>query len=317
MSTLITGAAGFIGSHVAEALLEQGDAVVGLDNFHPFYPREVKERNLARSRDRDGFRFLEGDIRDPDLADRVPDGIQRIIHIAALAGVRPSVDDPTAFSDVNVTGTARMLEFARRRGVETFIFASSSSVYGDDTPVPFSEAHAAARPISPYAATKRSAELLCHSATHLHGLTTICLRLFTVYGPRQRPDLAIHRFAHLLRAGRPLPIFGDGTSSRDYTYVDDIVAGLVAAGQWAGDHPGAHEVVNLGGSRTVTLDQLVRTISEEMGIEPEIDRLPTQQGDVRRTYADLSHAGELLGYEPEVEFREGIRRFLAWFSASP
>jgi UDP-glucuronate 4-epimerase len=314
MSTLITGAAGFIGSHAAEALLERGDTVVGLDNFHPFYPRAAKERNLARSRDHERFRFVEADIRDPALSERLPDGIRRIVHIAALAGVRPSVDDPEAFSDVNVTGTARMLELARQLGVEAFIFASSSSVYGDDTPVPFSEADAAVRPISPYAATKRAAELLCHSANHLHGLTTICLRLFTVYGPRQRPDLAIHRFARLLRDGTPLPIFGDGTSSRDYTYVDDIVSGFLAAGRWATDHPGGYEVVNLGGSRTVTLDELVRTISEEMGIQPRIDRLPMQQGDVRRTYADLTRAGELLGYEPQVEFREGVRRFLAWFS---
>jgi UDP-glucuronate 4-epimerase len=317
MSTLITGAAGFIGSHLVEALLEQGESVVGLDNFHPFYPRTSKERNLARARDHEGFHFLEADIRDPDLPGRLPDGIRRIVHVAAVAGVRPSVDDPAAYTDVNVTGTQRMLEFARSRSVESFIFASSSSVYGDDTQVPFSEHAAAARPISPYAATKRSAELLCRVATHLHGLTTICLRLFTVYGPRQRPDLAIHRFARLLREGRPLPLFGDGTSSRDYTYVDDIVSGFLGATRWTHAHPGTHEIVNLGGSRTITLDQLVRTISGQLGVEPRIDRLPSQQGDVRRTYADLTRARELLGYEPEVAFPEGIRRFLDWFSDVP
>lgn len=312
MSILLTGAAGFIGSHLAEALLERGEEVVGLDNFDPFYPREVKESNLRAARDHRGFTLVEGDIRDGDALASLPHGVEAVIHLAALAGVRPSIAEPERYADVNLMGTARLLRFARDRGLRRFVFASSSSVYGNNPKVPFSEDDPVDHPISPYAATKKSGELLCHAAAHLDGISTICLRLFTVYGPRQRPDLAIHKFARLMAAGEPIPMFGDGSTSRDYTYVTDILDGVTRALDWTREQDGGYEVVNLGESRTVTLSDMIRILGEEMGVEPVIRRLPPQPGDVDRTYADVSRARRVLGYDPRVDFREGVRGFLAW-----
>ena len=312
MSVLVTGAAGFIGSHLAEALLARGEEVVGLDNFDPFYERSTKEDNLAIARDHRSFRLVEGDIRDPDALSDLPDGVEAVVHLAALAGVRPSIREPERYADVNLMGTARLLRFARDRGIGAFVFGSSSSVYGNSETVPFSESDPVDRPISPYAATKKGGELLCHAATHLDGFTTLCLRFFTVYGPRQRPDLAIHKFARLLQAGRPIPMFGDGSTSRDYTYVTDILDGVVRGLDWARGEPGRHEVVNLGESRTVTLREMIEAIGDELGVDPEIERLPMQPGDVDRTWADVTKARELLGYDPRVEFRDGIRAFVRW-----
>lgn len=313
MKILLTGHAGFIGSHLAEHFLEAGHDVVGLDNRDPFYDPALKERNLNRARDYAGFEDLSADLRDPEAYARIPDDVDTVVHMAALAGVRPSIRDPDRYQDVNVGGSTRLLEFARARDVARFIFASSSSVYGNNRKVPFAEEDRVDRPISPYAATKKAGELLAHTYAHLFGLRMICLRFFTVYGPRQRPDLAIHKFARLLAAGSSIPMFGDGTTRRDYTYIDDIVQGVEGALRWtvdAGD--GEYEIVNLGESRTVALSEMIRIVGEEMGVEPDIERLPPQPGDVEQTWADISRARELLGYDPSTDFREGVRRFVEW-----
>jgi UDP-glucuronate 4-epimerase len=317
MKILVTGAAGFIGSHIVDNLLCRGDSVIGVDSFDAFYAREVKERNLEEARSHDSFRMLEGDVRDEIFLAALPPDIDAIIHLAARAGVRPSISDPVLYTDVNVMGTIRLLELARERSVGTFVFASSSSVYGNNAKVPFSEDDPVDRPISPYAATKKAGELLCHTATHLHGLATICLRFFTAYGPRQRPDLAIHKFARLLRSGERIPMFGDGTSCRDYTFIDDISDGVLAALDRTAAHPGTHEVVNLGESRTVALKEMVATLADEMDLTPDIELLPPQPGDVERTFADVSKARSLFGYEPKTEFRVGVRAFLEWLERQP
>jgi UDP-glucuronate 4-epimerase len=314
MAVLVTGVAGFIGSHLAEALLARGEEVIGLDNFDEFYARDSKERNLAAARDHAAFRLVEGDIRDKECLSTLPD-VDAVIHLAARAGVRPSIEQPALYSDVNVMGTTRLLELAGDRRIRTFVFASSSSVYGNNEKVPFSETDDVDHPISPYAATKKAGELLCHTATHLSGMTTLCLRFFTVYGPRQRPDLAIHKFARLLEEGQEIPMFGDGSTSRDYTYVTDILDGVLKALDWAKRHFGCHELVNLGESRTIALSDMIQVIAEEMGKRPIIRRLPMQPGDVNRTFADVSKARRLLGYDPSVEFRDGVRRFVEWLHA--
>jgi UDP-glucuronate 4-epimerase len=316
MSVLVTGAAGFIGSHFAEAILSRGIEVVGLDNFDDFYARETKERNLEPARGYRGFRLVEGDIRDEAILRALPE-VTAVVHLAARAGVRPSIEQPVLYSDVNLMGTTRLLALVRDRGIRTFVFASSSSVYGNNEKVPFSETDRVDHPISPYAATKKAGELLCHASTHLDGVATMCLRFFTAYGPRQRPDLAIHKFARLLERGDAIPMFGDGSTSRDYTYIDDIVDGVVKALDWAERHAGSHEILNLGESRTIDLAQMIRVLGEEMGVAPDIRRLPMQPGDVDRTYADVTKARSLIGYDPRVEFRDGIRRFVDWFRQQP
>lgn len=316
MSVLVTGAAGFIGSHLTEALLSRGADVVGLDNFDDFYARETKERNLGPARDHDRFRLIEGDIRDEAILRELPE-VSAVVHLAARAGVRPSIEQPALYSDVNLMGTTRLLALVRERAIRTFVFASSSSVYGNSDTVPFAESDRVDHPISPYAATKKAGELLCHASTHLDGVATMCLRFFTAYGPRQRPDLAIHKFARLMEEGDAIPMFGDGSTSRDYTYIDDIVHGVVKALDWAEAHPGSHEIVNLGESRTIELSRMIRLLGEEMGVVPNIRRLPMQPGDVDRTYADVTKARSLFGYDPRIEFGEGLRRFVAWFQGQP
>lgn len=315
MRVLVTGAAGFIGSHLVERLTARGDEVVGLDNFDDFYAPSTKRGNLVPvledpARD---FRIVEADIRDPDALRHLPDGIDAIVHLAARAGVRPSIERPLLYQDVNVAGTQRLLEFARAREIRAFVFGSSSSVYGNNEKVPFSEEDPVDRPISPYAATKRAGELLCHTYHHLFDLGVLCLRFFTVYGPRQRPDLAIHKFARLMSQGRPIPQYGDGTSRRDYTYVDDILQGVEAAVDLLAEDPGRFEIVNLGESETVELARLIELLAEALDVEPEIELLPPQPGDVERTYADISKARRLLGYRPETPIEEGIPRFVDWF----
>lgn len=314
---LVTGAAGFIGSNLTERLLRAGHDVVGLDNFDTFYDPAVKESNLDRARSFTSFTEVRGDIRDESVYGRLPEGIETVIHLAARAGVRPSIEDPALYTDVNLHGTTRLLDFMRARNVTKLLFGSSSSVYGDDTPVPFSEECTADRPISPYAATKRSGELLCHAQGHLCGIDTICLRFFTVYGPRQRPDLAIHKFARLLTEGAEIPMYGDGSSERDYTEVEDILDGIEGAMTYVHDHPGTYEVVNLGGARTVTLSRMITEIADAVGVRPRIRRLDDQPGDVRRTFADVSKAESLFGYRPRVAFEDGIRRFVTWFLRRP
>ena len=315
MSILVTGAAGFIGSHLSERLLANGHRVIGLDNLDTFYEPSVKEQNLEGPRSYQTFLDLRGDIRDPELYRALPDDIDTVVHLAARAGVRPSIEEPELYHDVNVNGTLRLLEFMRQRGVERLVFGSSSSVYGDSAPVPFSERDHADRPISPYAATKRSGELLVHAHGHLFGIDAVCLRFFTVYGPRQRPDLAIHKFARLMLEGAEIPMYGDGSSERDYTEVEDILDGIEGAIGYLRRNPGTYEIVNLGGARTTPLRRMIELVGESLDVRPRIRRMPEQPGDVRQTYADVSKAERLFGYRPSVPFEAGVARFGAWMLA--
>lgn len=318
MRVLVTGGAGFIGSHLCECLAGRGDEVDCLDNFDPFYPEAVKQRNIATLLERPNARLLEFDIRDRDgvveaLRGNPPDVI---VHLAARAGVRPSIEDPLGYTSINVDGTVSMLEVARTLGVSRFVFGSSSSVYGNNEKIPFSEDDPVDQPISPYAATKRAAELICHTYHHLYGISVVSLRFFTVYGARQRPDLAIHKFARLLAEGRPIPMFGDGTTRRDYTYIDDILQGVLAAIDLTGMPRPVHEIINLGESETTELRRLIELISAAMGVEPEIERHPVQPGDVKQTFANIARARDLLGYHPTTKVEEGIPRFAEWYRSA-
>lgn len=309
-SVLVTGAAGFIGSTLVDRLLEEGRSVVGLDNFDPFYPEAEKRGNLESALGRSAFRLVEGDIRDASLVEAVmaETRFDAIVHLAALAGVRPSLERPAAYADVNVNGTAVLLEAAVRHGSPHFVFASSSSVYGERVDGPFRESDRVDRPISPYAATKKAGELLAHSFHSAHGLDLSCVRFFTAYGPRQRPDLAIRRFAELMRADQPIPIFGDGSALRDFTYVDDVVDGLTRA---IDRHLG-YAILNFGAGRAVTVLQMIETLESALGVAAKKDFQSPQTGDVPRTLADVSAAREALGYEPRVGLEEGIARFVSW-----
>jgi len=311
---VVTGAAGFIGSHLTERLLARGDRVLAIDNFDPFYDPAEKRANLAAAAEREGFRLAEVDCSRLDaLRAALADGtFDAIVHLAAKAGVRPSIASPTAYVEANVLGTQAILEIARERGIGRVVFGSSSSVYGNNREVPFSEDAPVERPISPYAATKRSAELLCLTHQHLHGGAVCALRYFTVYGPRQRPDLAIRSFAERLLDGMPITVFGDGSSERDYTWIDDIVDGTVAALDRTAGPDHWFEIINLGGSRTTSLARLIDLIAEATGRSPDIRRVPDQPGDVRRTHADIGKADRLLAYRPTVHVEEGIPRMVDW-----
>ncbi len=305
----MTGGAGFIGSHLAESLIQNGDTVTVLDNFDLFYDRQIKQANLAGLVTAANFQFVEADIRDAAALAALPGDFDAIIHLAALAGVHPSVRNPRGFQDVNVRGTMELLEFARERKIPHFVFASSSSVYGVNPNVPWREDDAVLMPISPYASTKVSGELLGHVYAHLHGIRFIGLRFFTVYGPRQRPDLAIHKFLKSLREGRPIPVFGDGGTQRDYSFVSDIVAGIRAALNYTGSR---YEIVNLGCGRPVKLLEMIRTLEDALAIPAQIEWLPEQPGDVPQTYASIDKARRILGFEPKVQFAEGVARFVSW-----
>jgi UDP-glucuronate 4-epimerase len=308
---LVTGAAGFIGSHLCEALVARGDEVVGVDCFDRFYARPIKERNLQALRGQARFRMVEADI----LRDELPwDGITVVAHLAAKAGVRPSWEDPAGYLEANATGTARVLEAGRRAGVSRFVLTSSSSVYGDNTPAPYAEDAPAHLPASPYGASKRAAELLAEAFAAGYGLRIAILRLFTVYGPRQRPDLAIHKFTALVRQGRRVPFFGDGSTQRDYTYITDAVAGFIAALGWtAGSPPGSCRTFNIGGGDPIRLDRLVALLGEALGRDVQLERQPDQPGDVRVTVADLRRAERELGYRPQVDIAGGLKRFVRWY----
>ncbi len=308
---LVTGGAGFIGSHVAQRLLGEGREVVVLDDFNDFYDPQLKRENARILSASAGFTLVEGDIRDPGLVERLysQHGISTTIHLAARAGVRPSISEPRLYSEVNELGTVNLLTAARDAGAKDFIFGSSSSVYGNSSLLPFTEQDPVARPVSPYAASKRAAELLCHTFHHLFAMRIICLRFFTVYGPRQRPEMAIHKFTAKLLRGEPVPLYGDGSSARDYTYVDDIADGVCAALDLAA----GWEIINLGGSRSTKLGDLVNLIAASAGVEALIEHLGEQPGDVPITWADVSHAKEVLGWSPKVAIAEGIDRFVAWF----
>ena len=308
---LVTGAAGFIGSHLAERLLRDGNHVIGLDAFDDYYPRLVKEKNIETARSYPTFRLVQGDIRNRDDLEAAfgDEHVNAVIHLAARAGVRPSIADPELYASVNLDGTTRLLEASRRHGVQRFIFGSSSSVYGNNRKVPFAEDDPVDHPISPYAATKRGGELIAHAYHHLFGMDVACLRFFTVFGPRQRPDLAIHKFARLMAEGARIEQFGDGSSSRDYTYVDDIVEGIVRAC----DLVRGFRIWNLGGSTPVPLEELVRRIASALGVDARVERLPSQPGDVERTWADISRARHDLGWSPQTAFDAGLMRFIEWF----
>lgn len=309
---LVTGAAGFIGSHLVEALLARGRKVVGLDSFDDFYDPRAKRRNLAACRQNSRFTLVEGDIRDPEAVRKAgAGGVDVIIHLAARAGVRPSIEQPLLYQDVNVNGTCVLLEAARRFGIKRFIFASSSSIYGNNPKVPFAENDNVDHPISPYAASKKAGELLCHTYHHLFGMDVTCLRFFTVYGPRQRPDLAIHKFARLIEQGKPIPMFGDGGMKRDFTYIDDIISGVVAAV----DRCGGYHIYNLGNSSPVVLRDLIAAIEKALGKRAEVEELPPQPGDVERTFADISLARSDLGFEPHTPLEAGLAEFVAWMRA--
>lgn len=320
---LVTGIAGFIGSHLGERLLERGVDIAAVDNFDPFYDTNIKEQNirdlgsLAKRLGRK-FSFLKKDIRDLEASDFSDLPINSIIHLAGKAGVRPSLEKPEEYVSVNVLGTMRLLEFARQRQISRFVLGSSSSIYGDDTPVPFNEDAVADRPVSPYAATKRAAEHLCANYSHLYGLKTAALRFFTVYGPRQRPDLAIHKFAKLISNNQSITMFGDGTTSRDYTYVLDIVDGVVRAWNWTEKNkPGTYEVFNLGNSSPINLSDLIILIEKGIGKKANIVREERQPGDVERTFADVSKAQKILGYKPETSIQAGIQHFCEWYLTKP
>jgi UDP-glucuronate 4-epimerase len=311
---LITGGAGFAGSHLVGRLLEQGHQVTAIDNFDPFYDPDTKRRNLTAYLTSERFRLIEADLLNLDAANAAGGSeFDLLVHLAARPGIPASIRAPVLYSRLNVSGTAAALELTRHLGIRRFIFASSSSVYGEGARVPFSEESSAKRPISPYAATKRTGELLCHAHHHLYGLSVVCLRLFTVYGPRQRPDLAIHRFARLMSAGEPLPVHGDGSTERDYTYIGDVLQAVEGAIRYTEDHPGAFELVNVGGGRPTPLHHLIEVLADALGVEPRIRSLPPREGDLPRTWADLRKAREIFGYEPSIPLEEGIRRFVEWF----
>jgi len=310
---LITGGAGFIGSHLVERLLAEGDwEVTVVDDFNDFYDPAIKRANVRARLSDPKYTLVEADIRDQNALQKAFAGSEYdcIVHLAARAGVRPSLLEPQLYVETNINGTMNLLELARKTGVKQFVFGSSSSVYGVNPKVPFAEDDPIFNPISPYAATKAAGELICHSYAHLYGMRIVCLRFFTVYGARQRPDLAIHKFAKLISAGKPIPVFGDGTTRRDYTYVDDIIAGVRAAMDYDRTN---YEVINLGESRTVELRELIALLEEALGQKAEIDRQPPQPGDVPQTFADISKARKLLGYNPQTQIETGIRHFIEWF----
>lgn len=328
---LITGGAGFIGSHLCARLCAAGLRVTCLDNFDPFYAAAIKRHNIQPLLDdadtASRLILQQGDIRDYPLLRHLfkTHSFDGIIHLAARAGVRPSIEQPRLYSEINVQGTLNLLECCREFAVRHVIFGSSSSVYGERSHGPFAETDDVSTPVSPYAATKCAGELLCHTYAHLFRMRIACLRFFTVYGPRQRPDLAIHKFARLMTAGQPLPLYGDGTSQRDYTYVDDIVDGIVQAWDWlhqeqAKAAAGLYSIFNLGGSQPVRLLDLIRHLETALGCTAIIDRQPAQPGDVPITFADLHKSQTILGYNPQIDIATGIRRFAAWFlqhQASP
>lgn len=309
MKILVTGAAGFIGSHLAERLLDIGWTVVGVDNFDDFYDPQIKRRNLTQCLQNDRFRLIEADIRDKTAMEQaIATGVDIIVHLAAKAGVRPSIAQPLLYADVNINGTMVLLEAAAKYRVSKFVFASSSSVYGNNEKVPFSEDDNVDFPISPYAATKKVGELLCHTYHHLHGISITCLRFFTVYGPRQRPDLAIHKFTKLIDEGKLIPIYGDGTMMRDFTYIDDIIDGTISAI----DKCKGFSIYNLGRSDPISVNELVVEIENALSMKATRQYLPMQPGDVERTYADITKAELNLNYRPKTGLPNGLAVFVSW-----
>ena len=316
---LVTGAAGFIGSHLCDRLLAEGQHVWGLDNFDLLYPETVKRKNLEDALSRTSMRLIQGDIRDSVLLEGLFGSVafDAVVHLAARPGVRASIEAPGACADVNVGGTMQLLEAMKRHHVSRLVYGSSSSVYGDKGETPFREQDAADRPISPYAASKRAGELLVHAHHHLYGCSAICLRFFTVYGPRQRPDLAIHKFSKLLLEGQPIPVYGDGTTARDYTFVDDTVEAIVRAialTACSSSTGPCYDIMNVGRGMPVTLSELIDLLGETLSVSPKIDRRPEQPGDVAQTMASTARLEERLEFRPPTEIRQGLARFAEWLS---
>ncbi|HPR32947.1 MAG TPA: GDP-mannose 4,6-dehydratase [Prolixibacteraceae bacterium] len=311
---IVTGCAGFIGSHLTERLLEAGHEVTGIDNFDPFYDIRLKKENLSSFEHHPRFSFLETDLADKEKLEAVfPDSIDMIVHLAGKAGVRPSIEDPTGYIRANILATQNILDMMKDRGIKKMAFASSSSVYGNTQETPFSESMDVSNPISPYAATKKTCELINYTYHHLYGLDIINMRFFTVFGPRQRPDLAIHKFTKLIREGKEIPMFGDGSTARDYTFIEDTLQGITGAIDYLFQNKGVYEIVNLGNNHPVLLRDMISTIYEATGEKPNIKQLPMQPGDVDITYADISKAQKLFGYQPKYDFKEGVKRFVEWF----
>ena len=320
---LVTGGAGFIGSHLTKSLLKSGHKVVVLDNFNDFYEPNIKRGNIQEiiklmeelEIPAQNLQVIEGDIRDTEQLDKLfaSSSIQLVVHLAAMAGVRPSISAPILYNDVNTNGTINLLEMCKKYEVQKFVFASSSSVYGNNKKVPFSETDFVDHPVSPYAATKRAGELLCHTFHHLYGMDIACLRFFTVYGPGQRPDLAIHKFTKLIVNAEELPFYGDGSTERDYTYIDDIINGVLKAIDWVQAGQGLYEIFNLGESHTISLKQMVEILEKVIGKKALLKILPLQPGDVQRTFADITKARKILGYNPTTDFEEGVKKFVQWY----
>ena len=311
MRILVTGGAGFIGSHLCERLLARGENVTALDNFNTYYDSEIKRKNIASAQKSDNYQLFKADIRDVEKLRQIfqKHNFDVVVHLAARAGVRPSLVDPLLYQDVNIHGTMNLLELTKEFKIPKFVFASSSSVYGSNKKVPFSESDNVDFPVSPYAATKKAGELIGYTYHHLYGFSFVGIRFFTVYGPRQRPDMAIHKFTRLIDEGKEIPVFGDGQSRRDYTFVDDIVDGIMAII----DRSFGYEIFNLGDSRTIGLLEMIQTIEKSLDKKAKLKWLPFQPGDVPITYADISKAQAQLDYQPKVLFEEGINRFVAWY----
>ena len=310
---LITGCAGFIGSHTSELFLSKGYEVFGIDNFDPYYSRKMKEDNLKTLLSHDRFTFIPGDINDEHVLNALPADMDAVVHLAARVGVRPSINDPHGYITANITGTQSILDWMRRSGIKKMVFASSSSVYGNNLTLPFSETDNVDHQISPYAAAKRAAELFNHVYHHLYDINIINLRFFTVFGPRQRPDLAIRKFVELIKADKPITLYGDGSTSRDYTYVADIVQGIFSSVQYLADNKKVFEIINLGNKNPVSLLTLANTIYELLGREPQIIFEPMQGGDVSTTFANIDKAAKLLNYQPSIPFKTGIQNFIRWY----
>ncbi len=320
---LVTGGAGFIGSHLVERLLDDKNKIVLVDNFNNFYEPSVKERNIheilktkqKQNLDDSSLKIYKGDIRDNNFINEVfnENQFDLVIHLAAMAGVRPSIENPEEYYTVNVNGSLNLLEACKDKKIKKFIFASSSSVYGNNQKLPFTETDNVDHPISPYAATKKAGELLCHTYYHLNEISVACLRFFTVYGPRQRPDLAIHKFTRLILNDEEIPFYGNGETQRDYTYIDDIIDGIMKTIEWIKKDHKQYEVFNLGESKTISLKQMLKTIEKATGKKAIIHSLPMQPGDVNRTFANISKSKEMLGYNPKTNFEDGITKFVEWY----
>ena len=311
MKILVTGCAGFIGSHVSEAMLNRGESVVGVDEINDYYDVRIKKNNLSILKKHKGFVFYKEDIRNLKGLKRIfaKEMPEKVVHLAARAGVRPSIEQPLLYEEVNVKGTMHLLELAKEHNIKSFVFASSSSVYGNQKKVPFSETDDVNNPISPYAATKKAGELLCYTYHHLYDIKITCLRFFTVYGPRGRPDMAPYKFTKAIIAGKPIQRFGNGKTKRDYTYIADIVKGVVAAA----DAELGFEIINLGNNKPVELSKLISTIEKATGKKAAIEQMPLQPGDVEITYANIAKAKKLLGYNPETSIEAGMQKFVEWY----